>query len=441
MGMEKFLKKYAKRKPDAKTAATSYSTHEEKATENNFESAKPKFIKDFSTKGEEFRFEFKNPDGTIAEVVKMRFDKEEHVYHRIVVNPETGVHEWAKVPGVTTILSIKDKSPALVPWAANETASYIKGAFLELHPEDLEEILRDELRLQDWLFKKADEAAKNFRKISQDATDVGKAAHDWLEEYVNATISQEDPSHFELLYEKRNGLDERAISCCGAALSWMRSHNVRWKFTERKIYSRRYNVAGTLDGCCLVDSCDDPDCCPREFKDALSIIDWKSSNALYETYRWQTAIYEDAVEEELGLDIKHRWVIQLGKYDGAFKKWHILEEDFDMDMRCFLACLELVKASEECVDTVRERKRAAKEKARDEREAKEAAEKAERLRIRTARKLAREERKVKYKEFRDEGYSVGWSTDLADKWLANEFAEIGGGDNVGDEVETEEKAA
>ena len=46
--------------------------------------------------------------------------------------------------------------------------------------------------------------------------------------------------------------DDRAKSCVKAALTWMRSHNVKWLKTEEKIYSKEYDYAGTfMDGLAL----------------------------------------------------------------------------------------------------------------------------------------------------------------------------------------------
>lgn len=435
MAMNGFMQRYGRGVQQEKPKS-SFSSYEEKAEDHSESTAN--FIKTYGRMGDQYEFVFKNDDGS-TETVKMRFDKDEHVYYRIALNVATGEVEWVKVPGITTILGIKDKSAALMPWVANETVDYVKADFLNMQDGDMEQILASPQLLQEWLFDTLDHAKKAYKNRSTEATDVGKAAHDWLEDYVLAKIAPFNQATFLDLEVKRSTLDERAISCIEAALSWMRAHNVRWMYTERKLYSRKRNCAGTLDGVCTVDSCDDPECCPKPFKDVLSIIDWKSSNALYEAYRWQTAAYEEAIEEELGLDVRHRWVIKLGKFDGAFEKWHITEEDFEMDLRCFLACLELTNAADDCVDTLRDRKRAAKAKAKAEREAAEVAEKMRKAKLRADRKAVRARAKNQYKMHRDLGKSVKLSIELSERWLVAELALLGG-DDVDDE-EKEKKAA
>src|SRR5262249_19750690 len=116
-------------------------------------------------------------------------------------------------------------------------------------------------------------------------------------------------------------VDERAANCCAAAVEWMSQHNVRWLKTERKCFSRKYGYAGTMDGLAVVDSCKDRLCCPHDFTDRLTLVDWKTSNALYVEYLLQTAAYQQAYQEETGETIADRWVIRLGKDDAEFDPW------------------------------------------------------------------------------------------------------------------------
>lgn len=432
--MDAFMKRFGGRdEPKSK----GFSSYEDPAEEHK--SDLEAFVRQFGNVTEEYEFHFREPGGKI-ETVKLRFDKDEHVYYRLQVNDETGEVDWIKVPGITTIIGIKDKSQVLMPWAANEAVSYVKAAFLELEPYELNVLQSDPLKMQAWLFDTLDEAKKNYKNLSKQATDIGKAAHDWLENYVKSIIANNKDEQIELMGKLAN-MDERAISCCEAALDWMRAHNVRWLYTERKVYSRDFDAAGTLDGVCTVDSCNDPECCPKPFKDVTSIIDWKSSNALYDSYRWQVAAYKYMVFEELGIYAEHCWVIQLGKYDGAFKRWHILDEDFEMDLACFRSCLNLTKTTETATETLRKRRADAKAAKKAAREAAEAAEKAERLRIRTARKQARIDRKNVYKMHRANGHSVAIANKCADAWLKRELAKIGGADEEETEDIPQEAAA
>jgi hypothetical protein len=86
----------------------------------------------------------------------------------------------------------------------------------------------------------------------------------------------------------------------------------------------------------------------------MSIADWKSSNYLSIGYLFQTAAYENAYEEEHGVDVEDRWILRLGKSEeeaGKFEPWHLTAEDFAEDFAGYLACLRLSNL----VDAVEER--------------------------------------------------------------------------------------
>src|SRR5208282_6570475 len=102
---------------------------------------------------------------------------------------------------------------------------------------------------------------------------------------------------------------------------------------------------GTMDGLCLVDSCDDRLCCPHEFKNRLTIADWKTSNGLYITYLMQVAAYQAAFECETGETVEDRWVLRLDKETGDFDPWHAEgREAFDQDFAGFLHALDLTRS-------------------------------------------------------------------------------------------------
>jgi hypothetical protein len=173
------------------------------------------------------------------------------------------------------------------------------------------------------------------------------------------------------------------VNAANSAKNWMDQHNVRWLETEHKIYSKKYKYAGTMDGRCVVDSCSDEACCRVPFKDRMSIADWKSSNYLSIGYLFQTAAYENAYEEENGVDVEDRWILRLGKSEeeaGKFEPWHLTAEDFAEDFAGYLACLTLSNL----VDSVEERMKAAKGQVRAIRK----------VQKETAKALAKEQEKL-----------------------------------------------
>lgn len=261
--------------------------------------------------------------------IELRYDPKDHVY--LLVTDEG---ELEKQEGVTSVVHIIDKSGALVPWGCKmmaqkliATAPYV-GDMVGFSRIEFEKFVLD---------------AKGAHKEKlEDAGAVGHIAHNWIEQYIKYTLAGDKEGR--LRHRQSLGiLEDRAQKACLAGLDWMSKHNVRWRDTERKIYSRSKKFAGTMDGLCICDSCDDIKCCPNEFKDRLTIADWKTSNYLYMEYLFQTAAYQFAYQEEMNEVVEDRWIIRLGKEDGEFEAWHREAHNFEMDWKGFELALELTR--------------------------------------------------------------------------------------------------
>ena len=165
--------------------------------------------------------------------------------------------------------------------------------------------------------------------------------------------------------------DERAIQAVKAALRWMKAHSVVWLKTEEKVYSRKYDFAGTTDGLAYVDSCSDPACCTEEFKHSLCLIDFKTSNQLKDEYCLQTAAYQQALHEETGTIIDNRWLLRLGKNEeeaGKFETWRLPASTFAEDLSGFIACLNLVRITESIKERMKTQKVAIRAVKKEQRE-------------------------------------------------------------------------
>lgn len=272
--------------------------------------------------------------------VTLIYDVTEHRYFKV------SGKDLIPQDGVTTIIHIIDKSDALIPWAAKKVAE--KAVLIA--PFDS----NGEIHMDRAAFEALMQTAKTApRDLLEEAGDVGHAAHACIEKYIKGLMIGVPYHYFN---GKELKQDERVDNCFFAALAWMNAHNVRWICTEKKIYSRKYSYAGTMDGKAYVDSCNDPKCCKHVFKDRLSVIDWKSSNYLYVEYLLQTSAYAAAEMEETGEEITDRWVIRLGKTDGEFEPWHLEQDQFEQDFTAFLECLDLYRSMELIRDGVKGRK-------------------------------------------------------------------------------------
>jgi hypothetical protein len=324
------------------------------------------FIQKFGNVSETYKF--------YGDTIELRFDKESWTY--FLVNAELGNLEPQNgVTGITKIINISDR---LVPWSAKVMAAKL----LRLIPTEMVEgVIRIKpLTLEEFTVVVLEAKSAHKDKLDE-ASDTGGLAHTALEDSIRYAIQNDPEKKVRQLINLP--ADERAVNAANSAKNWMDQHNVRWLETEHKIYSKKYKYAGTTDGLCLVDSCSDEACCRVPFKDRMSIADWKSSNYLSIGYLFQTAAYENAYEEENGVDVEDRWILRLGKSEeeaGKFEPWHLTAEDFAEDFAGYLACLTLSNL----VDSVEERMKAAKGQVRAIRK----------VQKETAKALAKEQEKL-----------------------------------------------
>jgi hypothetical protein len=271
--------------------------------------------------------------------VHIKYDDGAHVYY--LVDGDRLIPQ----DSVTTVLKVLDKSDALVPWGC----SCMESKLLSLVPQNLDAVGRlivPAMALEELRCIVAQSKTAHKEKL-EDAADIGKAAHYWIQRYIQRKLGIVSDI-------AATPTDERVKSCIRASLGWMKAHNVRWLNTERKVYSLEWKYTGTLDGKCLVDSCDNPQCCKVPFKDHLSIIDWKSSNYVSPTYFWQVALYWNANEEENHENVLDGWVIRLGKTDDTFDPWYIPTRHMKAYLHSGLLCLRLYRAAKWTKERMRE---------------------------------------------------------------------------------------
>jgi len=333
--------------------------------------------------------------------ITLYFESGPHIYYKF---NEQGDRE--NVDGVTTILNVISK-PYLTAWGTKLCIETLKEKMFDSNgmpiPYSTEE-----------LFVWFEEAKNKHKEKLETAGDIGKIAHNSLEQNIKYAIANTDGVVKSLVDLPTH---EQAYNCVQAAKGWMDAHNVRWLHTEKLVYSRLYNVAGTLDGDALVDSCTDPFCkgCQgRVFKDRRSIIDFKSSNYLSNPMAYQTAMYQFMQIEEFGEPIFDRWVLRLGKSQGDFEFWYLPDVYFEADLEAFLAALHLYRGLRDVeerrridkkafTELTRSVKKEAKAEIKSQEKATKAAAKAE---LKAAKALKLEAQKAHYKRLRAAGTPV-----------------------------------
>lgn len=210
------------------------------------------------------------------------------------------------VPSVTGITSVMDK-PALVPWAANTCAEYVRQ---HLKPG----VALDEVEIEEF----AESLRKEWRKVSRRAANTGTVVHAYAEKWARFCMGKGE--------EPARPVNPAAARGVDAFHSWLDSHTVEFLYAEKKVYSRQYGYAGTVDLVARIDG-------------VVTLADYKTSSGWWEEYDAQVAAYREAVEEELDLGIGRSLGLLFNKETGEFQPVHI--QDHDGDVMAFLNMLSL----------------------------------------------------------------------------------------------------
>lgn len=201
--------------------------------------------------------------------VKIEFEPERHRYTN---------NSGEKVTSVTQALNIINK-PALLPWACRVMAD-----------ELIDNLNKGEVVTQDDI-KNAKSA---HRRIKNKAADIGTEVHKWAEEYIKGN-NPELPE------------DEQVLNGVTAFLKWVDAHSVKFKSSERIVYSKKYNYVGTMDAEAYIDG-------------QLCVIDFKTSSNIWPEMLLQTAAYQAAAEEEDNSKFEgDRWIARFDRDTGEFE--------------------------------------------------------------------------------------------------------------------------
>ena len=215
--------------------------------------------------------------------------------------------------GVTTVLQIIDK-PALIQWSANMTnEAWING----LKSGPIDEVL---------ITKLSKEAPYAWKIKRDSAGDVGTLVHGWIEQWIKFRMKIAERPMTPI-----NGAMQQAVL---KFLQWEKENVKSYVSTEQKVYSLKYNIAGTLDFLYIN-------------KDNLVCLgDIKTSNQIYNTFSLQLAAYRYMLEEDmLYKDPKFTplhmpmVIVRVGKDDGKIQVKEV--ENYEDNKRAFLACVLL----------------------------------------------------------------------------------------------------
>lgn len=234
--------------------------------------------------------------------VVLRFDERWHVYRQII----DGVKR--RVPGVTGITGMLDKSGPLMGWAMKEAEKFLLAEWAPGRVYDQVEI---------------NDVARRMKRAHKDslakAADIGTMVHD---------LAERDARGLELPAVH----NEKVLACFEEYKAWRDRHLEEVIEAEFRCMSREHFYAGTSDLDCVIDG-------------RRSIVDFKTSSGAYPEMGMQLAAYQYARTEEHGHEYATRYIVRFPREGGDFEVAEYPE--FERDLAAFLACRQLYLAFKE----------------------------------------------------------------------------------------------
>jgi len=178
--------------------------------------------------------------------------------------------------------------------------------------------------LMQWAFKQGKEGAPSLYAEAEKAAEIGTHAHAMVEAHIKGLDLP--PAMPDL------SMQERAVSCFGAYLTWAKNYDVNVIDQEIGLVSEKYRYGGTVDAIGLIGN-------------QLVLLDWKTSNAIYTDYLVQLAAYGNLWEENFpdrpitggyhllrfskeNGDFAHHYYAQL---DSAWRQFQLFREAYEID--------------------------------------------------------------------------------------------------------------
>lgn len=226
--------------------------------------------------------------------VELHFDPIKHVY----------TVDGKVVEGATGVTGIINK-PALMYWAVNQAIEFLQRTLVA-------GTSYDELQLKAML-----DGAKSAHRIKKEtAGDVGTLVHDAIEKYIKTGVVT-------------NLVHPVAGNCFTNFLKWATENDVKFLESERKVFSKVHQYAGTMDFRCQIGN-------------KFYVGDTKTSTGIYDEFWFQVSAYQQAYEEETGLKTDGQIIVRVGK-DGSFEVQYRDNEDYKENVKAFNGALALYK--------------------------------------------------------------------------------------------------
>jgi hypothetical protein len=229
-----------------------------------------------------------------------------HTGDKVLLEYDHAAHSYVvdelKIPNVTTLIDgVFPKY--LTEWAARCGADYWKT-----HSDETENMYHGIINAH--------------KDVSGAARDIGHETHYWIEEYINSSIKNPNEVDWKL-----GSLGDKAKNAVKAFLKWEASHDIVWMGSEKKVYSKEYDYAGTIDAIAMING-------------KYCIVDFKTSAKIYKESYVQLSAYAQAVEEIHGKPVDLAVVLRLDKEEDKYQEAAFIPSDY---FHVFLMAMQMKK--------------------------------------------------------------------------------------------------
>lgn len=206
-----------------------------------------------------------------------------HQYH--VTMPNGNV---SKLSGCTGNLAIIAK-PQLVNWAGNQAAEDIGFALAALAGNGA---AKKVTLTEEWIEKVLQDARKKPEKMKTDAADLGTRCHEYFEKFIRGQAPEK--------------VEADILPAVDAFNAWFKQSGLTIVAGDTKVAALSLGVGGALDALAMDESED------------FVLLDYKTSNGIYDEYALQVALYAQAFEETYGIPIKKAVIVRFCKVPKYF---------------------------------------------------------------------------------------------------------------------------
>ena len=146
---------------------------------------------------------------------------------------------------------------------------------------------KDSGGLLHWAFKQGQSGAATLYEQANKAADIGTAAHGMIEAHINGDDVQKALKEFNLPDEDY----PKAQNAFDMYIKWEKQTGLKMlsKYQEIQLVSTKYMFGGTPDAIAEIDG-------------EIVLLDWKTSNGVYQDYIIQLAAYQHLINDGIRMD-------------------------------------------------------------------------------------------------------------------------------------------